>query len=101
MKAKIAEYKKIVRFSNVRLVGGDDVHLDGCFQYSDSRGTLNVASFPLFLIGEAWGKVDYEDLADGFGAGMGTQGDWSAIRDSSDEAKEKMLERALNAIFGE
>lgn len=57
------------------------------------------SGFPLFLIHEAWGPVDFEDLADGYGPGMGTHGDWSGIRDSSPEAIERMLERALNHLF--
>jgi len=57
------------------------------------------ASLDLFLIKEGWGKVDLEDLADGFGPGVGTKGDWSAIRDSSPEARGKMLTRVLNHLF--
>jgi hypothetical protein len=59
------------------------------------------AGFPLFLIREAWNRgTSFEDLADGFGAGLGTcGGDWSGIRDSSPSAKTAMLERALNALF--
>jgi hypothetical protein len=60
------------------------------------------ASFDLLLIREAWrAGVDFEDLADGFGQGAGTHGDWSAIRDSSREAKDRMLARALEQVrFG-
>lgn len=59
------------------------------------------ANFTLFLISEAWHTgCNYEDLADGFGLGIGTAGgDWSGIRDSTDEAKERMFERALNHLF--
>lgn len=60
------------------------------------------ASFPLFLIRKAWeaGCADVERHADGFGVGMGTMGgDWSGIRDSSAEAKNAMLEAALNFLF--
>ena len=59
------------------------------------------ASFPLFLIREAWHRgLDMEDLADGFGEGMGTMdGDWSGIRDSSPEALNLMLQRTLNHLF--
>lgn len=57
------------------------------------------AQFPLYIIARAWeAGVSFEDLADGFGRGLGTQGDWSAIRDSSDEQIERMLERALSAM---
>ena len=59
------------------------------------------ASFPLFLIREAWSRgLDMEDLADGFGEGMGTMdGDWSGIRDSSPEALNLMLQKTLNHLF--
>lgn len=57
------------------------------------------ASFDLFLIRNAWDKgADFEDLADGYGAGQGTHGDWSGIRDSSPAAKLAMLERAINHL---
>ena len=58
------------------------------------------ACWELFLLGEAWrAGCDFEDLADGFGPGAGTQGDWSALRDSSPEAMRAMMERALNHLF--
>ena len=51
----------------------------------------------LILIRAAWDAgLDLEDLADGFGLGLGTQGDWSGIRDSSPAAIRMMLERVLN-----
>lgn len=57
------------------------------------------ARFDLFLIRNAWNKkCNFEDLADGFGQGLGTRGDWSAIRDSSPEATLKMTERAINHL---
>ena len=60
------------------------------------------AGYRLFLIREAWNRgEDFEDLADGYGLGQGTHGDWSGIRDSSPEAVTKMLERALNFLFPE
>lgn len=38
-------------------------------------------------------------VADGFGVGLGTcGGDWSGIRDSSDEATSRMFERCMNII---
>lgn len=75
-----------------------------------------VARLDLLIIREAWNRgMDVEDLADGFAVaseidpetgeertvagGLGTKGDWSGIRDSSEGAKEKMLERALNFLF--
>lgn len=58
------------------------------------------AGFPLFLIREVWVRgVDLEAEADGYGPGAGTHDDWSGIRDSSAEAIERMLEKALNFIF--
>lgn len=58
------------------------------------------ASFSLFLIREAWHRgLDLEEEADGFGPGAGTHGDWSAVRDSSQEAVELMLAKALNFLF--
>jgi hypothetical protein len=58
--------------------------------------------FPLFIIGQAWQRgCDFECLADGFGVGKGTMGgDWSGIRDSSDNAIAAMLTKALNHLFG-
>jgi len=58
------------------------------------------AGFPLFIIRMAWdANCDMENLADGYGPGLGTMGgDWSGIRDSSQQAIERMLEKALNFI---
>lgn len=74
---------------------------DGTFEGAETDGKYKFkAGFPLFLIREAWSRgVSFEEEADGFGAGFGTRGDWSAIRDSSDDAINKMLEKALNALF--
>ena len=67
-------------------------------RYADGIGFR--ADWTLFLIHEAWLRgCDFEDLATGFGPGMGTFGDWSGIRDSSAEAVEKMLVRTLNFLF--
>ena len=75
---------------------------DGTFEYQMRGGGTASCAFDLFLIREAWGDVDYEDLADGFGEGMGTMdGDWSGIRDSSPAARAAMLQRALNHLFPE
>jgi len=54
------------------------------------------ARVDLFLIQAAWRLgCDFEDLADGYGEGMGTMGgDWSGIRDSSDEAVAAMFAKA-------
>tara|TARA_R110002020_G_scaffold395575_1_gene605608 strand:+ start:2766 stop:3038 length:273 start_codon:yes stop_codon:yes gene_type:complete len=73
----------------------------GKFTYHDTeRGIDCSANFPLYLIRRAWDVgMDVEDLADGYGPGCGTMGgDWSGIRDSSNEAKAKMLERTLNFL---
>lgn len=59
----------------------------------------SIASFPLYIIRVAWHKgCDFEAEADGFGLGFGTQDDWSAIRDSSDDAKNQMLQKAINYL---
>lgn len=65
-------------------------------------GPMRFSADPtLFLIREAWGAgVDFEDEADGFGEGFGTQGDWSAIRDSSPGAIDAMLTKTLNWLEG-
>lgn len=85
-----------------------EIHIrpDGGFEGLDSKYFSDTpvrfsASLPLFMIREAWSQgVDFEDLADGFGPGMGTMGgDWSGIRDSSGPAKDRMFERALNHFF--
>lgn len=69
------------------------------FDSKDSYSRFS-AGFPLFLIREAWGLgCSFEREADGYGPGAGTFGDWSGIRDSSPEAIERMLEKALNFIF--
>lgn len=70
---------------------------------NNEMGCAFSANFPLFLIRQAWEKgcKQIEKHADGFGPGMGTMGgDWSGIRDSSETAINKMLEAALNFLFG-
>ena len=71
----------------------------GILHYVSENGHNTSADLDLLLIRHAWGAVDFEAEADGYGAGEGTNGDWSGIRDSSDEAKTKMLEKALNHIL--
>ena len=57
------------------------------------------ASPRLFFTRMAWeAGLDLEEEADGFGKGMGTHGDWSAIRDSSDPAIDRMFTKAVNFI---
>ena len=74
----------------------------GEFKYVADNGVTCYAGWPLFIIWQAWSRgCDFEDLATGFGPGQGTHGDWSGIRDSSNEAVEKMTERALNLLFQE
>lgn len=64
-------------------------------------GNRFSAGYPLFFIKMAWNKgMNVEDLADGYGKGMGTNGDWSAIRDSSETATGNMFERAINFLEG-
>lgn len=64
-----------------------------------NRSIGATASFTLWLIGLAQDAgVSFEDLADGFGPGSGTHGDWSGIRDSSSHAKELMTRRAMNFL---
>lgn len=81
-------------FTNIRISS------EGTFSGNNGASAFS-AQFPLFLIREAWEEgVNFEDLADGFGEGLGTMGgDWSGIRDSSHEAIERMFERALNFFF--
>lgn len=82
------------RFTNIKL-RENGAGFAGC----DNEKRF-AASFDLFLIRKAWDAgADFEALADGFGRGAGTLGDWSAIRDSSPGARERMLEAALNKLF--
>lgn len=84
----------------LRVARGDTEARAVGFAYVNSLGMKCEASFDLFIIREAWDRgASFEDLADGFGPGQGTQGDWSAIRDSSAPALETMLARALNFCF--
>jgi aryl-alcohol dehydrogenase-like predicted oxidoreductase len=74
----------------------------GAVEYVKGDKTKALANFPLLIIRLALDRgVDFEDLADGYGPGLGTNGDWSGIRDSSDGAVSRMLERALNHFAGE
>lgn len=68
-----------------------------------SAASSTSACLSLWIIGEAWrGGCNFEDLADGYGAGLGTMGgDWSGIRDSSDEAEAEMLARAMDFLRGQ
>lgn len=67
----------------------------------DEDGRPCLANLHCLLVRRCWHNgMDLEDLADGFGPGSGTHGDWSAVRDSSPEAWAKMLERALNFMKG-
>lgn len=71
----------------------------GEFTYRTKAGNLVAACFTLSLIRTAWNMgCDFEDLADGFGPGAGTHGDWSAIRDSSIDAENAMLARAMTFL---
>lgn len=89
------------RFSQISTGQMADGTFLGTFSGNNKNGAFS-ARYDLFLIQKAWERgCDFEDLADGFGEGLGTQGgDWSGIRDSSDDATERMFERALNHLFG-
>lgn len=68
-----------------------------CFEgYNDEMKCNFAARADLWIIGQAWRlNVSFEKEADGFGAGLGTcGGDWSGIRDSSEEAIEHMQAKA-------
>lgn len=74
----------------------------GEFQFvSEETGIVTTGRFDLFLIRRAWfDGCDFEDVADGFGPGLGTMGgDWSGIRDSTEDAVMRMTERAMNWFF--
>lgn len=91
-----------MKYKNVK------IHPKGGFE-CDFRFTKNgqfykmSASTEMFLIRMAWenGCSSIERICDGHGAGAGSQGDWSAIRDSSASAKDRMFEAALNHFFGD
>ncbi len=88
------------RFTDVVLDGGN---FSGYEEHGIAGGPVKFsACWELFLVKEAWNRgADMEDLADGFGAGMGTcGGDWSGIRDSTPAARTLMVQRALNHLFG-
>ena len=72
----------------------------GSFSYTNASGHNCSANFSLFLIKKAWERgCSFEKEADGFGKGLGTMGgDWSGIRDSSDEAIAEMLTKALRFL---
>lgn len=77
----------------------DKINHHGDFSGFTDDGHGFVASFPLFIIHVAWQRgCDLEALCDGFGLGLGTQGDWSAIRDSSPSAIIHMLNRACHFL---
>ena len=73
----------------------------GSFSYRNDAGNECSAIFPLKIIRDAWSLgCNYEDLADGFGAGHGTMGgDWSGIRDSSEKAIARMFERSMMFLY--
>lgn len=93
--------RKARRFNRLRFRPAPDGRLDpNRIEYRDERGATHEASLAMLLIDEAWGRgCSFEAEADGYGVGAGTHGDWSGIRDSSDEAKALMLEKALNFLF--
>lgn len=70
-------------------------------QLSDGGRAMAFTATPSLIVIE-WayygGCAEIEALADGYGAGAGTHGDWSGVRDSSDEARAAMLAAALNWV---
>ena len=59
------------------------------------NGVRFQARFDLHVIHAAWDRgCPFEREADGFGAGMGTHGDWSAVRDSTETAIARMYDKA-------
>jgi hypothetical protein len=94
------EESKMATTKTIRLTANADGKIEGV--HGSSSGVPGFAfsgRLDLMLIKSAWeGGVSFEDLVDGFGAEKGTNGDWSAIRDSSEEAIILMLERALNRV---
>ncbi len=83
-------------------VNGDEgLRLPSSFRYVSDSGIGTFCNFPLAIIHMAWDKgCSFEAEADGFGLGLGTHGDWSAIRDSSWEATAVMFEKAMNFLNG-
>jgi len=72
----------------------------GKLEYTGEHGEAS-ANFPLLVIRRAWeAGCNFEAEADGFGQGLGTMGgDWSGIRDSSEQATAKMFAKALDFGF--
>ena len=72
----------------------------GVVEGVNPEGTRFSASLDLWIIRRAWDEgLNLEALADGYGPGLGTMGgDWSGIRDSSDEARLKMLGAAMTFL---
>lgn len=82
----------------------ESITIDGARFFGLENSSIDGVNFgarwDLFLIREAWDRgADFESLADGYGPGAGTHGDWSGIRDSSPEAITRMTEAALNFLF--
>lgn len=87
---------QVERFTDINISDG------GLFTGTRDGNVKFSARMDLFLISTAWNRgLDLEAEADGFGAGLGTQGDWSAIRDSSETATALMFQKALNFLFPE
>ena len=73
----------------------------GKLEYTLPEGYAASANFPLLVIRRAWeAGCNFEQEADGFGQGLGTcGGDWSGIRDSSEQAIARMFVKALDYGF--
>ena len=76
---------------------------DGVYHCKEWGHYLKSFDLGLAIVYELW-DVDgigeeLDGLADGYGEGNGTHGDWSGIRDSSEEAKAAMVQACLNHLF--
>ena len=76
-----------------------EIRNEGIFSGVTNDGIKFQAQFTLWIIRTAWYRgCNMEDLADGYGPGQGTHGDWSGIRDSTHQAIVAMTERAMNFL---
>lgn len=73
---------------------------EGTRTFTDGTTCPFRARADLYVIQAAWSAgCDFEDLADGYGAGMGTNDDWSGIRDSSAPAVAAMYAKAKQFLI--
>ena len=89
--------KDIFRDVEITSGGWEGFHASG-----DLEGMRFSADPALLIIRQAWDRgCDFEEEANGYGIGAGTNGDWSGIRDSSRDSRNVMLTKALNHLFAE